>query len=97
MAKSEKAVVSLKEAIYTGVILDMLFLAFSATIMDEGVLLMITACLTIAHWTLNAAILFSKKTRNSRVGKDFIRFGLLPLIFVAFVFRSLLGLLGIGF
>ncbi len=96
MPAREKAVLSLKEAIYTGVILDLLFLVFSSIILDGGVLFMITAFLTIAHWILNVAILISKKARNSRAGKDFIRFGLFPLIFVTFVVRILLGFLGIG-
>jgi hypothetical protein len=92
-----KSVVSLGEAVITGVILDFLILLIAGTIMDGGFIASLTLFIVIGHWALNGAILFSKKARQSRAGKDFIRFGIFPLIFITFVSRLLLALLGIGF
>ena len=97
MDESKKTIVSLKEAVYTGIILDFLILAFTSIIMDGGFIFSITIFLVIAHWIGNTAILFSKKGRQSKAGKDFIRFGIFPLILVTFVARCILGFLGIRF
>lgn len=66
---TEKSI-SLKEAIITGVILDMLMLLIAGTIMDGGFIASLTLFIVIGHWALNGAILFSKKARQSRAGKD---------------------------
>ena len=97
MAEGEKAVVSLKQAVWEGVLLDFLILAMTSTIMDCGFIFSITIFLVIAHWVGNVAVLRSKKGRQSKAGKDFIRFGIFPLILVTFVARCILGFMGIGF
>lgn len=98
MAESEKVALSLKQAIWEGILLDLLLLVtIVGTIIDDGVITGPLLFLTITHWIFNAAVLVSPKARNSRPGKDFIRFGIFPLIFVTFVIRGILSFLGIGF
>lgn len=97
MAECKKAVISLKQAIWEGVILNFILFAIASTIMDGGFIFILMIFITIAHWILNAAVLVSPKARNSRVGKDFIRFGIFPLMLVTFVARGILVFLGVGF
>ena len=97
MAETKKTVVSLKEAIWTGVILDFVLLAISSIIMDGGFIFILMVFITIAHWIFNAAVLVSPKARNSRAGKDFIRFGIFPLTLVTFSARGILIFLGVDF
>jgi hypothetical protein len=90
--KTEKAAVSLKEAIITGTVIDLLLLVLASMIMGCIMLFIV-----VAHWIFNAAILISPKARNSRAGKDFIRFAIFPLILVTFMVRGILILLGVDF
>ncbi len=97
MDECKKAVVSLKQTTWEGILLDLLLFVLSSTIMDGGLIAIIMLFLIIAHWILSSAVLISQKARNSRAGKDFIRFGLFPLIFVTFIVRVILSFIGIGF
>lgn len=90
--KTEKAAVSLKEAIITGTVIDLLLLVLTGMIMGHIMLFIV-----VAHWIFNGAILISPKARDSRTGKDFIRFGIFPLILVTFVVRGILIFLGVDF
>jgi len=94
--ESKKTVVSLKGAIWDGFILD-LFLLFLANIIIGSIIGIIMLFIVIAHWIFNAAVLVSPKARNSRAGKDFIRFGIFPLMLVTFVMRYILIILGVDF
>ena len=96
MAESRKAVVSLKQAIWEGVLLDFLLFFSSGTIMG-GVITGVMLFIVVTHWIFNATILISPKVRNSRAGKDFIRFGIFPLMLVTFVIRGILIFLGVDF
>lgn len=95
--ENEKTVVSLKQAIWEGIILDLLLFLISGTIMDGGHIASIMLFVVIAHWILNAAVLFSKQAKHSKAGKDFIRFGIFPLMLVTFVVRGILIFLGVSF
>jgi len=95
MDESKKAIVSLKQAVWEGAILDLVLLAIASTIMDDGVVTGPLLFLIIAHWVFNVAVLLSPKARNLRAEKDFIRFGIFPLILVTFVARCILGFLGV--
>jgi hypothetical protein len=97
METKKRQTVSLKEAILTGLVLDVIFLVFSSTIMDGGFIFLIVAILVIAQWIGNASILLSQKARQSNVGKDFIRFGILPLVCITFLVRGVLATIGVGF
>ena len=93
----KKPTMSIKQSVFEGVLLDFLLLAIASTIMDSGHLFSILFFLFIAHWACNGVVLSVQKYRQSRTGKDIIRFGLFPLMLIAFLLRGLLALLGIGF
>lgn len=83
--------VNLKEAFTTGILLDILLLAISGTIMDLGTIAMRTAFLVLAHWILSVWLVLRYRDNLGEHGRDFIRFGLLLLIVIAFVARSAMG------
>ena len=83
--QKSKPEVSLKKAIITGVIIDLLLWFFSSMIMDFGVILFLTSCALVCHWVANIFIVLYKKSGIIRRDKDLIRYGLLmatPVIYV---------------
>ena len=97
MVEQNESMVSLKDAVITGVVLDLLLLGVASTVLDGGSLLIITSFLVIAHWAGNAAVLTSKRAKQSWIGRDFIRFGLLLLSLLTLIMRVLLAAIGVGF
>ncbi|MCX5636954.1 MAG: hypothetical protein NTX52_04575 [Planctomycetota bacterium] len=88
--EQDKPTVSLREAIITGIVLDVILLGIASTVMDCGVVSYLTLCATAGHWAGNILIIVRRKSRLTRIDKDFIRFGLLALIVLAFVINLLL-------
>jgi hypothetical protein len=83
--QKSKPEVSLKKAIITGVIIDLLLWLFSSMIMDFGVISFLTSCVLVCHWIANVFIILYKKAGITRRYKYLIRYGLLmatPVIYV---------------
>jgi len=79
MAKEkEKTIVRLWEAIVTGIVLDLFLLIFiwMALAYVETIIPLVTFYLFIGHWAVNTVILIFPKSRNSKYGRNFIRFAL---------------------
>jgi len=90
--KREKTIVSLKEAIITGIVLDFILLAIAGTIMDGGEIAMRTFFLVVAHLIFSAWLTLRYKDNLGGYGRDFIRFGIFIVIFVAIVVKFVIAI-----
>ena len=81
---SEK-LISLKEAIVTGVVLDFILLGIASTIMDGGMMFGIALSIAIGHWVGNGVVLLRRRSRCSTLDRNFIRFGFFAIIPLAVV------------
>lgn len=91
MPKREKTIISLKEALITGVVLDFIVLLIASTIMDGGEIMMRTFFLAVAHLILSVWLALRYKNDLGVYGRDFIRFGIFILIVAAIVARLVVG------
>ena len=87
MTKREKAIVSLKEAIITGVVLDFILLAIAGTIMDGGEIAMRTFFLIVAHLIFSVWLTLRYKDNLGVYGRNFVRFGIFIVGVAAIVVR----------
>ena len=83
MNKQEKITINLKEAVVTGIVIDIFLLIVSGLIMDGGQIARITLYLVVGHWTGNALIILRRKSKMTKMDRDFIRFGLIILAVAA--------------
>ena len=87
--------VTIKGAFWDGILLDLLILVIASTIMDGGETAMRCTFLVIAHLMFSVWLVLHKKRNLSRYELDFIRFGILLLIVIAIITRSVLVFLGL--
>ena len=92
MTKQEKTIVSLKEALITGGVLDLVALAVASTIMDCGEIFMRVFFLAVAHLIFSVWLVLHYKDTLGEYGRDFIRFGIVIVGVVAFIARFFMGL-----
>ena len=85
-----KKIVSLKEAIVTGLILDCILLGIASTVMDGGRLFRFALFIAGGCWVCNGLILIFKQFRCSKFGRDFIRFGYLIIIAILILIGGIL-------
>ena len=85
--KREKTIVSLKEALTTGLVLDFILLAIAGTIIDGGEIAMRTLFLVVAHLIFSVWLALRYKDNLGVYGRNFIRFGIFILIAAAVVGR----------
>ena len=90
--KREKTIVSLKEALITGVVLDFILLAIAGTIMDGGEIAMRVFFLVVAHLIFSVWLAFRYKDNLGVYGRNFIRFGIFIVGVVGFVVRFVIAI-----
>ena len=94
MDAQENTTISLKDAIGTGIVIDIILLVVSSLVLDTGGVFRVVFCVVLGHWAGNAFIIFRRKLRMTKMDKDFIRFGSLALVVVAFVIGFLCDIFG---
>ena len=75
--------VSLREALATGAVLDLVLLGFAGTVLDGGVVLALALCLAAGHWAGAAMVILRRPRAMTSLDAAFVRFGLLALIVAA--------------
>ena len=71
---AEKPVVRLWEAIVTGIVLDLFLLFFAGCISPHFSVGLVLLYLAAGHWGCNVVIFIFRPIRQSRFGRDFVRF-----------------------
>jgi hypothetical protein len=90
--KKQAKEITLKQALFDGVVVDLFLLIFSSLIMDCGVSFCITFFSVVAHQLLNIYWACRSKGKVSELWMAFIRFGGLGLIVVAWLLRLLVAI-----